>query len=235
MEEMEKVAIAVIKHACNNLTIKYRFLSNAVYNLNLESGNIDFGTNGIHIQYNSIYVIKQYKENQNYIMLLYIHSLFHCIYRHVFGMNSIEITNKKIYHIATDMVIFDSIIEIIENLGIEYPNAKDMKMELKKVKTDLKMISAKKVYNYIVNRNYSEAKLDELCNLFYLDSHEAWEGEENQNSEGDEQNEENQEKGNQGGVRIQEIQEQWEDISKQMQMDLESFSKEIGMDSRKCD
>ncbi len=242
IKEAERIAKDAMKLARNTLVVNLRFMDNALCRFNLVP--LDMGglaTDGENIIYDWRAVLTAYKNGKEVLPRAYLHMVMHCVFRHMFVGPAI---NREVWDLACDIAVEHAIDELVLP-GVQTPStARDQVISV--LKPVLNQITAEKVYRYFLDKNYSSEQLQQLRTAFFADEHAVWydpdmcgtgdgSGEDenedgNQNSQGsvaDDQDGEGEKQDGFCSTRAA-LEEMWKDISEQIQMDMETFSKERG-------
>jgi len=183
----------------NKLFVNFRFLENAISRLKIETitneevllniynesktkDNNSFHsqtlqTDGRKIKYNYINVLNQYKKEKNVILRDYIHTVLHCIYRHLFVG---KLVNQACWDLSCDIAVEN----IINELNISDLNVSRQKLQfdtINELKTNIKLLTAEKIYKYYLEKDLSNEELSSMRQLFSSDNH-SWYIVNNENS-----------------------------------------------------
>jgi len=276
IERINALAEKIMADSRNKLIVHMRFLDVAVSRLELFANDqYDFATDGRYIAYHPIFVLKRYRNDFDQICRDYLHMLFHCIFRHMYFSKDMD---KLYWDLACDIAV-ENIINELDIKCVSQSRYSDQQTEINRLKQNLSLISAEKVYRFYKDSEMSEKELISLRSAFISDNHDIWytakqlkksaagltpqakdKGEasgqsrskDNQSSEGKDseqsQYEENQSSENgkegqsqsedqdiegtddigMGDSSIQELMNDWKEISESIQENLETFSKQQG-------
>ncbi len=204
--------------------------------------------NGEGLFYNSKYVLERFFESEELLIHDYLHMIMHCIFQHPFE-NNIRI---PLWNMACDIAV-ENVIEELYNdeinsrnsgLGIvSYDeNAAARRSELQVLREKLKVMSAEKIYKHY--QHLTNEQIEVKRSIFKSDEHDLWYvravggggigGDGNQDGEGDNNETSGQNSRNrpvQNSMSREELCKIWEDASRQVQMDLETFSKNCGRET----
>lgn len=119
-------------------------------------------------------MIDLFKSNQKYIDRAYLHSLFHCLFFHLWIKQD---RDQRIWNIACDIVVEYTIDKLNK------PSTKRILSLLrtqiyKRLENELTLISATTVYNWL----YHEQNIERIQYEFYTDDHRYWPKEEKSNA-----------------------------------------------------
>lgn len=240
-EKLNKLAKEVLNLSRNTLLVNLRFLDMALSRFQYFTHNKStYFTNGEYLIYNPRHVLKSYKAEKDAPVRDYLHIVMHCVFRHMFMSPTL---NRPLWDLACDIAV-EAVINDLNLNSVETTRAKMQQGELNKIKSHVKILTAEKIYAYLVD-NFNERKAAELRAYFYADNHEIWymtgdeieaqfgiskkniDGDsdgENSDGDGDGKNSD----GNGNTSTKLKLNEMWKEISERMQTDLETFSKEQG-------
>lgn len=231
-QQLDKLARDVLILSRNTLLVNLRFLDLALSQFKLLAYDGSLATEGRHICYNPIEILKRYKNEKEASVRDYLHLVMHCIFRHMFMNPTIE---RPCWDLACDIAVEYSITE----LGLKSATAKREVLQQKvysELKQEIKILTAEKIYRYYLDKGLSAVEMAQLRGVFYADDHFLWyetadvvakitgEGRSNNSSNNGDGNGEF----SSGNSTSQNLSELWQEISEKMQTDLETFSKQQG-------
>ena len=197
---LHNLGLRILNQAKIELSLSMRYLSRALDKLSFQ---MDFntrriGTEGEKLHFHPEFVFQLYVESPQKLYRLYMHSLLHCLFRHMFKTEGRE---ETLWNLATDIhveYVLDS-IDVPLLLRPAYPFREDC---FRKLEKEIKSLSAERIYAYLSTQNLSYAERERLEQEFVKDDHRFWEklGEEKQSfgadgvedSEGKEDDERNE-------------------------------------------
>ena len=176
---LNNLGLRILNQAKIELSLSMRYLSRALDKLSFQ---MDFntrrmGTEGEKLHFHPEFVFQLYVESPQKLYRLYMHSLLHCLFRHMFKTEGRE---ETLWNLATDL---DS-IDVPLLLRPAYPFREDYFLKLEK---EIKSLSAERIYAYLSTQNLSYAERERLEQEFVKDDHRFWEklGEEKQSFSAD--------------------------------------------------
>ena len=182
---LHNLGLRILNQAKIELSLSMRYLSRALDKLSFQ---MDFntrrmGTEGEKLHFHPEYVFQLYVESPQKLYRLYMHSLLHCLFRHMFKTEGRE---ETLWNLATDIhveYVLDS-IDVPLLLRPAYPFREDYFLKLEK---EIKSLSAERIYAYLSTQNLSYAERERLEQEFVKDDHRFWEklGEEKQSFSAD--------------------------------------------------
>ena len=177
---LNNLGLRILNQAKIELSLSMRYLSRALDKLSFQ---MDFntrrmGTEGEKLHFHPEFVFQLYVESPQKLYRLYMHSLLHCLFRHMFKTEGRE---ETLWNLATDIhveYVLDS-IDVPLLLRPAYPFREDYFLKLEK---EIKSLSAERIYAYLSTQNLSYAERERLEQEFVKDDHRFWEklGEEKQ-------------------------------------------------------
>ena len=182
---LHNLGLRILNQAKIELSLSMRYLSRALDKLSFQ---MDFntrrmGTEGEKLHFHPEFVFQLYVESPQKLYRLYMHSLLHCLFRHMFKTEGKE---ETLWNLATDIhveYVLDS-IDVPLLLRPAYPFREDYFLKLEK---EIKSLSAERIYAYLSTQNLSYAERERLEQEFVKDDHRFWEklGEEKQSFSAD--------------------------------------------------
>ncbi|HBA63535.1 MAG TPA: metallopeptidase [Lachnospiraceae bacterium] len=204
-ERLEALGRQILCAARNELYVRMRFLDVALssFHYEMDVSMHPAGTDGLSIFYNPQELGGWYRRDRFRVNRLYLHMLFHCIFRHMVKRNGRE---EVLWNLACDITIE----YLIDGLYIRNVRAGYSALRrdcYRKLKKGMRVVTAEKVYRMLMAEALSECDRDQLCSEFYVDDHQYW-------------------KNDADPKKQSEINRRWQDISEQMQTEMETFSKD---------
>ena len=229
-EQINNLALDVLKLSRNTLLVNLRFLDMALSQFayhEIEDGTLL--TNGKYLLYDPKHILRCYKSAKEIPVRDYLHIVMHCVFRHMFMDPTL---NRVYWDLACDIAVENMITEL--NLkSVTAARERQQVPYINAVKHDLGMVTAEKIYAYLRKTYPDPNKIAQIRGLFYADNHEIWymTGEEKAAAyglpqSGDGQGNGDSETNSQGSAMVAAA---WQTISERMQVDLETFGKQRGM------
>ena len=230
-EKMNKLARDVLILSRNTLLVNLRFLDAALSQFELipieESTLL---TDGKHILYNPKHILENYKTAKEIPVRDYLHMVMHCVFKHMYMDPSL---NRPYWDLACDIAVENVITEL--NLkAVTTARERQQVQYITAIKKELKHVTAEKIYSYLRQAIPDPKKIAEIRGLFYADNHEIWYmtaaeiearfgfGSGNGSGDGNDDADSN------AGVSAA-MSAVWQAISERMQVDLETFGKQRGI------
>ena len=170
---LNTLGLRILNQAKIELSLSMRYLSRALDKLSFQ---MDFntrriGTEGEKIHFHPEFVFQLYVESPQKLYRLYMHSLLHCLFRHMFKKENKE---EELWNLATDIhveYVLDSMdIELLSRPA--YPFRENYFQKLEK---EVKSLSAERIYAYLLGQNLSYEEKERLELEFVKDDHSFWE------------------------------------------------------------
>lgn len=200
-QKAEALAGELFRLARDSVFVHLRFMDVALSKLIPvpRNGFNSVATDGKNIFYDPVFILRSYEEENNYVIRLLLHMLFHCIFYHNFQYGKME---EKYWDLAADISAENTVLEM--ELG--YANLKrdaEARERLRELKEKAGGITAEKIYRYLKKNPPQQEETEEYIRLFQMDEHIYWRQQE----------------------ELIVTEEQWKKISERIKADLKSFSK----------
>ena len=226
----QRLAREVLQTGRNELLLKLPFLKRALYVLKEEEHEgLTLSTEGKGLYYDPSFLLFKYKLHPTNAIRTWLHPLLHCIFRHMFVKREVDI-NK--WNMACDIAVE----AIIEELGLKDsdPMDKFRKRELRNIENRAGNLTCEFIYHYLINTDTDDQLWREWEILFSFDDHYLWfpddgegdEDAENRNSAEGDNDAPNEDEDGKTGASPEENEEMWQQLSKEIENDLETFSSE---------
>lgn len=170
---LNSLGLRILNQSKIELSLSMRYLSRALDKLSFQ---MDFntrriGTEGEKIHFHPEFIFQLYVESPQKLYRLYMHSLLHCLFRHMFKTEDKE---EELWNLATDIhveYVLDSMdIELLSRPA--YPFRENYFQKLEK---EVKSLSAERIYAYLLEQNLSYEEKERLELEFVKDEHSFWE------------------------------------------------------------
>ena len=209
-EQLEEIGKQILRFSQSELYMRMRFLdvalSGFVYTADLSVSLM--ATDGWNLYFHPGELGGLYRKNRTEVNRAYLHLVLHCIFRHLVKRGGRE---KTLWNLACDIVT-ESIVDDWNARCIRRGRSWLRQETYRKLREEMKVLTAEKVYLSLSNRKLSERELMQLLREFTVDDHRYWAEDEEQD-------------------RKSELNQKWQDISEKMQTDMETFSQEASADA----
>ena len=209
-EKLDSIGRKILAAARNELYLKMRFMDVALSSLIfvLDEGACGMGTDGLYLYYHPQYLGGLYREDRIMVNRIYLHLVLHGIFRHMIRRKGRE---EERYSLACDIVT-ESIIDGMRHRCVLRSRSWLRRETYRRLGKEMKVLTAEKVYGALERWNLEEADFARLAGEFRVDDHSYWPADDDQKKQS-------------------QIENQWQDISEQMETDMETFSKEASQES----
>lgn len=207
--QLEMIGRQILMVSRNELYLKMRFMDVALssygFVMDTEIGTI--GTDGLSVYYHPQYLGGLFREDRIGVNRVYLHMVLHGIFRHMLRRQG---RKERLYHLSCDIAV-ESIIDGMNHRCVLRSRSYVRRQMYADLKKEMKVLTAEKIYHHLSGRDLKEAELERLERDFCIDSHQYWPQDDKK--------------------KRQEIENQWQGISEQMETDMETFSKEASSES----
>lgn len=205
LEKIEKAGQAILQTARDELYMRMRFMDVALcsfrYQMSEEIETI--GTDGDYIYYRPRYLGGIYSEDPVLVNRAYLHMVLHCIFRHHVKCGD---RKKIIWDLASDITI-EAMIDEWDIRNVKRSRSWLRREMYRRLKEEMSVFTAERIYLVLEKQEIEGEKLGRLQEEFYVDSHQYWDIENDPKKK-------------------MEQEQKWQDMSEQMETDMQTFSKE---------
>ena len=242
------LAREVLDLARRTLLVHLRFLDLALSRFTPVSYPGTLATDGQKLFYDVYYLLNAYRQEQNRPVRDYLHMVLHCVFHHLFTGPGID---RRCWDLACDIAVEAAIRDL------DLPCAacrRDRAQEetLAALAEQVHPLTAEKLYRHLLDQNLRPDQLAQLRQPFLADDHRAWylpvKGGSSAGGEGQEPPPEGgipaRDKQGRGGSSARrkqdppsgteerkELEKAWKEISRRIQVDLETASRRHGLDA----
>lgn len=162
----------ILNQSRYELSLSMRHLARALDRLPYE---MDFntqrmGTEGERIHFHPEFIFQLFMESPQKLNRLYMHSLLHCLFRHIFKN---EGKKEELWNMACDIhveYVLDSLdVDLLKRPAGEYRENTFQRLEEK-----IKTLSAERIYQYLEEADLDYDAWERLEREFYKDDHVFW-------------------------------------------------------------
>ena len=200
-ETITSLAREVMRLSRDDILMHLRFFDRALSALRLEEkqGTEGFATDGASCFYDPAWVLKRYREEQPWIIRVYLHMLLHCVFAHQFHCDQLD---RAVWDLAADLAVENVILELgLGGAALERDGLLAGRLEGLKEKAG--GLTAERLYRYFTTDSLPGEEEKELRRLFFRDDHSLWTS----------------------GERPEMTREQWKKISRLAKTELKSFAR----------
>ncbi len=217
-DRLDALARDVLRLSRNTLLVNLRFLDAALHQLRpLPMEEIGLATEGEHLFYTPLAVLRDYRKGRAVCVRNYLHMVLHGVFRHMYVHTLVD---RDCWDLSCDVAVENAITE----LGLESaaaPRQEAQREALKTLKKAAGRLTAEILYRYFLDAKLPPEEMAALRELFRADDHRLWYLTPEERAAEDRPAGEDGEESAGGEDR-------WEEISRRMQVDMETFSREQG-------
>lgn len=209
-EKLSAIGRQILMLSRNELYLKMRFMDVALSSLSfvMDETIETIGTDGLAIYYHPQYLGGLFREDRTLVNRAYLHMVLHGIFRHMIRRKGRE---KRYYNLACEIAV-ESIIDGMQHRCILRSRSWLRRETYRRLGEKMKVLTAGKIYTELLGWELSKPEIQRLEAEFTVDDHCCW-------PEDDEKKKQEQ------------IENQWQSISEQLETDMETFSKEASEQS----
>ena len=231
--EADKLANEILDLSRNKLIVNLRFMDVALSCHKRTAYEGTMATDGKTLLYDPGFILRTYKDSQEEMVRMYLHMILHCVFQHPFIGVSID---ERLWNLACDIAV-ECVINDLELNGISSTRETKQNQIVSVIRKNLKTLTAEKIYSLLTRAGYQDWELKQWEAAFKSDDHAPWyiwkeiitshtvnggaKSDDRKNSTG-----------NDGGVDSSGVsardKEFWKQVSEQIQMGLEAFSRQQG-------
>ena len=169
---LQDLGTRILNQSRYELSLSMRHLARALDRLPYE---MDFntqrmGTEGERIHFHPEFIFQLFMESPQKLNRLYMHSLLHCLFRHMFKN---EDKKEELWNMACDIhveYVLDSLdVDLLRRPAGEYRENTFQRLEEK-----IKTLSAERIYQYLEEADLDYDAWERLEREFYKDDHVFW-------------------------------------------------------------
>lgn len=200
-----EISLKILDYVHSELYLDFRFLEIALSALKPKQNTAlqTFATDGIYLYFSAEHIQRVFQNNPKLLSRTYLHSIFHCIFSHLWIIGNRE---RKLWHIACDITV-EYIIDSFETPCTKRILTWIRQQTYKQLDLEKQGISAAVVYRIL--SKFSDKQMKALRDEFYTDDHSYW-----------------PKKNNSMHIIPQAAKKQWEKIAHQTQMQQERYKTE---------
>ena len=167
----ESMARRILDVTRSGLYLHLRFLSPALAALPWQAAEAGTAlyTEGTRLHFLPQRVIALYRQNPRYLSRAYLHTLLHCIFRHLWLRGS---RDTALWNLASDIAAE----YVIDHLGIE-AFTRPLSWTRQKLYTELEsagLVAAGPIYRLLARGQRDAGEMQKLWQEFYVDDHGLW-------------------------------------------------------------
>ena len=159
--------LAVVR---SGLYLDFRFLDMALSALNPapdERCRV-LATDGQTLYYQPQRLLQLYQENPKYLNRLYLHTIFHCVFRHLWLKGRRE---PQLWSLACDIAV-ENVIDSLQRKSVTRPLTYVRQNAYRQITAEEKVVAAAPVYRWLTRQ--TPGVLRQLEREFVTDDHRLW-------------------------------------------------------------
>ena len=162
----------ILNQSRYELSLSMRHLARALDRLpyEMDFNTQSMGTEGERIHFHPEFIFQLFMESPQKLNRLYMHSLLHCLFRHMFKN---EDKKEELWNMACDIhveYVLDSLdVDLLKRPAGEYRENTFQSLEEK-----IKTLSAERIYQYLEEADLDYDAWERLEREFYKDDHVFW-------------------------------------------------------------
>ena len=159
--------LAVVR---SELYLDFRFLDMALGALAPVPDEMCRGlaTDGVTLYYQPSALLRLYKQNPKYLTRLYLHTVFHCVFRHLWLRGRRE---KQLWHLACDIAV-ENVIDHLGRKSVTRPLTYLRQNAYRRITEEEKLVAAAPAYRWLCRQ--TSGVLRQLEREFCTDDHRLW-------------------------------------------------------------
>lgn len=173
-ELLEKTAVCteILQDAKNELYLNMRFLDVALNSLSLQPTFevSDYAVDGAVFYYEIPHLIEQYKIGNVMVNRAYLHSMFHCLFAHVFKEKREE---KMLWDLACDIAV-ESVIDSLPVRCLRMPSRPYRRAVYNGLQEKIRVLTAEGIYKLLAENDMDPRMIARLVLEFRVDDHRYW-------------------------------------------------------------
>ncbi len=209
-EQMEAISREILVMSRNELYLSMRFLDLALSGLEFQATTETdtLGTDGMLLFANPAFLTNAYRRDRKTVNRLYLHTVYHCLFRHLFKATDRE---PGLWQIACDTAV-EYLIDGLNYRCIRQGRSRIRRTCYQELEKRMKVITAEGIYHVLTTEGVRAWQRKKLEEEFCVDDHSAWPAP--------------QPPGKPPAPQAAMVRQKWEDISSKTQTEMETFARE---------
>ena len=169
---LQDLGTRILNQSRYELSLSMRHLARALDRLPYE---MDFntqrmGTEGERIHFHPEFIFQLVMESPQKLNRLYMHSLLHCLFRHIFKN---EGKKEELWNMACDIHV-EYVLDSLEVDLLKRPAGEYREQTFQSLEDKIKTLSAERIYQYLEEADLDYDAWERLEREFYKDDHIFW-------------------------------------------------------------
>lgn len=171
-ERFEQIGRQILEGSRNALYMNMRYLDVALSSLSWEMTTQirRIGTDGFRIIYEPHYLADLYRENPMLVNRVYLHMVFHCVFRHLLKPCR---EDRKLWNISCDIAM-EALIDGMHHRSIRMGTAPFRKVLYQELRSKLNVLTAEGIYRVLEEKKLAPGQVERLAGEFCIDDHTYW-------------------------------------------------------------
>ena len=171
-----------------------------------QAGGGCFATDGAALYYPTAWVLDTYRKNRRYLLRAYLHSLFHCVFRHLWLRAG---RDPDLWGLACDIAV-ESTLDALNTPATKRPVGWVRQQCYTQLRASCKLLAAGPIYRLLTQTDAET--LNQWQREFHTDSHRLWPADPD-------------------SPAAQMRGKQWEDLGRQTELSMEENGQRAGQDA----
>ena len=169
IEWQQQVCVQIMEHVKSELFLDFPFMALPLNGLQMQMSDSlkSAGCDGKTFYFSNEFVIRIFKKNPVYLNRIYLHSILHCVFSHLWISSS---RNMNLWHITCDICV-EYTLDHLEKKSVKRILSYIRKKTYQILEKEYNL-SASGIYLYLLNLDSKQ--LLELKNEFICDDHRYW-------------------------------------------------------------
>ena len=172
--QTQELARDILNLSRNTLLINLRFLESAFIRLIPEHETVtsEIATDGQFFYYNSVHVCRSFKKAKEIPVRDYLHTILHCLLRHLFTGK----VDPELWDLSCDIAV-EHMITGLEIKALYCEREEHQKWLTDKLEKELSHLTAERIYHYLSEQEeIPPSEFERIREAFYADDHKTWHG-----------------------------------------------------------
>lgn len=236
---LDRIARRIIVLSRSTIVVNMRYLDSAVFKLMPVPGALSLATDGRFLFYDPEFLLHEYQQEKSVIARDLLHVVLHCIFQHTFIHEAVK---QEYWDLAVDIAV-ENLINDQDLDCFRCEREISQKKVLQSLNIPFQTLTAERIYRWLLESGKEAEEVETLRKFFKADEHDLWYFHDPSDTPGPVNNPQQQEKpehdptedlppqDNDGGDDKSQKEQEWEDISKRVQVDMETSSRKAGSES----
>ncbi len=204
-DQLKQIGVQILSTTQNELYLSMRYLDVALGSMPfvMDPGISGLGTDGLAIYFDPRYLGGLFREDPQMVDRIYLHMVLHGVFRH---MTRRKGRDPRYYNLACEIAV-ESVIDGLNVRCVRRSRSWLRRETYRRLENEMKVLTAERIYDSLLDWKLSEQELAALEADFCTDDHSRWPKDDDKKTQ-------------------MAIENQWKDVSDEMETNLETFSKD---------